>query len=84
LYASIHQVFGDQVAVMDRFHVVQQAVEARDGVLRSIKAPRESEEAKELKKLRKRGLKLPNQLEVDEWIARAGAHKDLDVKVMQD
>src|SRR6266581_5233840 len=36
-YASIHQVFGDQVEVIDRFHVVQQAVGALDGVLRSIK-----------------------------------------------
>jgi transposase len=70
-YASIHQVFGDQVEVIDRFHVVQQAVGALDGVLRSIKTPREPEEAKERKKLRKRWLKLPNQLEVDEWIARA-------------
>ena len=70
-YASIHQVFGDQVAVSDRFHVVQQAVGALDGVLRSIKTQLEPEEAKELKKLRKRWLKLPNQLEVDELIARA-------------
>jgi transposase len=71
LYASLHQVFGDQVEVIDRFHVVQQAVGALDGVLRSIKTPLEPEEAKELKKLRKRWLKLPNQLEVDELIARA-------------
>jgi transposase len=71
LYASIHQVFGDQVAVIDRFHVVQQAVEALDGVLRSLKAPREPEEAQERKKLRKRWLKWPNQREVEEWIARA-------------
>ena len=70
-YASIHQVFGDQVAVMDRFHVVQQAVGARDGVLRSIKTPREPEEAKELNTLRQRWRKLPQQLAVDEWRARA-------------
>jgi transposase len=70
-YASIHQVFGDQVAVIDRFHVVQQAVGALDGVLRSIKTQLEPEEAKELKKLRKRWLKLPNQLEMDELMARA-------------
>jgi len=70
-YASIRQVFGDQVEVIDRFHVVQQAVGALDGVLRSIKTQLEPEEAKELKKLRKRWLKLPNQLEVDELIARA-------------
>jgi transposase len=70
-YASIHQVFGEQVEVIDRFHVVQQAVGALDGVLRSIKTQLEPEEAKELKKLRKRWLKLPNQLEVDELMARA-------------
>ena len=70
-YASLHQVFGDQVEVIDRFHVVQQAVGALDGVLLSIKTQLEPEEAKELKKLRKRWLKLPNQLEVDELIARA-------------
>jgi transposase len=70
-YASIHQVFGDQVEVIDRFHVVQQAVGALDRVLRSIKTQLAPEEAKELKKLRKRWLKLPNQLEVDALIARA-------------
>jgi transposase len=70
-YSSIRQVFGDQVEVIDRFHVVQQAVGALDGVLRSVQKQLEPEEAKELKKLRKRWLKLPNQLEVDELIARA-------------
>jgi transposase len=69
--ASLHQVFGDQVEVIDRFHVVQQAVGALDGVLRSSKTQLEPEEAKELKKLRKRWLKLPNQLEVEEVMARA-------------
>jgi transposase len=71
LYASIHQVFGDQGAVMDRFHMVQLAVGALDGVLRSIKTPLEPEEAKERKKLRKRWLKLPNQREMDALMARA-------------
>src|SRR5919198_1278416 len=70
-YSSIRQVFGDQVEVIDRFHVVQQAIGALDGVLRSVQKQLEPEEAKELKKLRKRWLKLPNQLEVDELIARA-------------
>jgi len=70
-YASIRQVFGDQVEVIDRFHVVQQAVGALDRVLRSIKTQLAPEEAKELKKLRERWLKLPNQLEVDELLARA-------------
>ena len=40
-------------------------------VLRSLKTQLEPEEAKELTKLRKRWLKLPNQLEVDELLARA-------------
>jgi transposase len=70
-YASIRQVFGDQVEVIDRFHVVQQAVGARDSVLRSVQKQLNPHEAKELKKLRKRWLKLPNQLEVDALIARA-------------
>jgi transposase len=70
-YASIHQVFGDQVEVIDRFHVVQLAVGALAGVWRSIKTQLEPEEAKELKKLRKRWLKLPNQLEMDALMARA-------------
>jgi transposase len=70
-YSSIRQVVGDQVEVIDRFHVVQQAVGALDGVLRSVQKQLNPDEAKELKKLRKRWLKLPNQLEVDELIARA-------------
>src|SRR2546425_3268105 len=70
-YASIRQVFGDQVEVIDRFHVVQQAVGALDSVLRSVQKLLNPHEAKELKKLRKRWLKLPNQLEVDALIARA-------------
>ena len=60
-----------RLQVIDRFHVVKQAVEALDRVLRSVKTQLEPEEAKELKKLRKRWLKLPNQLDVDELIARA-------------
>ena len=70
-YASIRQVFGDQVEVIDRFHVVEQAVGALDGVLRSVQKQLNPDEAKALKKLRKRWLKWPNQLEVDELIARA-------------
>ena len=70
-YAAISQVFGDQVEVIDRFHVVQQAVGALDSVLRSVQKQLNPDEAKALKKLRKRWLKLPNQLEIDELIARA-------------
>ena len=70
-YASaIKALFGEQVQVIDRFHVVQQAVGTLDEVLRSGQKRRDAEEAKTLKKLRKRWLKSANQLDVDEWIAR--------------
>ena len=70
-FSAVKAVFGDKVHIIDRFHVVQQAVSALDEVLRSVQKQLDQEEAKELKKLRKRWLKLPNQLEVDELIARA-------------
>jgi transposase len=70
-YASaIKEVFGNQVQVIDRFHVVQQAVETLDAVLSSVKKQLDKDEAKELKKLRKRWLKSANQLDVKELIAR--------------
>ena len=70
-YASaMQQLFGEQVHVIDRFHVVQLAVDALDGVLRSVQKQRAPEEAKDLKKLRKRWLKSANQLNVDALIAR--------------
>ena len=50
-YSAIKEVFGDQVQVIDRFHVVKQAVEALDSVLRSVQKQLDREEAKELKKL---------------------------------
>ncbi len=70
-YAAIKEVFGDQVQVIDRFHVVKQAVDGLDKELRSVQNQLDSQEAKELKKLRKRWLKSANQLDVDELIARA-------------
>ena len=69
--SAIQEVFGDQVQVIDRFHIVKQAVDALDRVLRSVQNQLDSEEAKALKKLRKRWLKSPNQLDIDELIARA-------------
>ena len=70
-YASaIKALFGEHVQVIDRFHVVQQAVGTLDEVLRSVQKRLDAEEAKALKKLRKRWLKSANQLDVDEWIAR--------------
>jgi transposase len=45
-------------------------VDALDGVLRSVQKRLSPEEAKDLKKLRKRWLKSANQLDVDALIAR--------------
>jgi transposase len=70
-FSAIQEVFGDQVQVIDRFHVVQHAVSALDTVLRSVQKQLDPDEAKELKKLRRRWLKSANQLGVDELIARA-------------
>ena len=70
-FSAIQEVFGDQVQVIDRFHVVQHAVSAVDTVLRSVQKQLELDEAKELKKLRRHWLKSANQLNVDELIARA-------------
>ena len=68
--AAIQQLFGESVQVIDRFHVVKVAVETLDEVLRSVQKQLASEEAKALKKLRRRWLKSANQLNVDELIAR--------------
>jgi transposase len=70
-YASaIRELFGESVQVIDRFHVVKLAVDALDEVLRSVQKQLDLEEAKELKKLRRRWLKSAHQLNVDELIAR--------------
>ena len=70
-YASaIRELFGESVQVIDRFHVVKLAVDALDEGLRSVQKQLDLEEAKELKKLRRRWLKSANQLNVDELIAR--------------
>jgi transposase len=68
--AAIKEVCGGPVQVIDRFHVVQQAVEALDAVLRAVKNRLDPDEAKALKKLRKRWLQSSDQLHVDEIIAR--------------
>jgi transposase len=70
-YSAIQEVFGDQVQVIDRFHVVKQAVDTLDSVLRSVQKQLDRDEAKAFKKLRRRWLKSANQLNVDELIARA-------------
>jgi transposase len=69
-FSAVKAVFGDKVHVIDRFHVMQQAVSALDEVLRSVQKQLGQEEAKALKKLRKRWLKSADQLHVDELIAR--------------
>ena len=69
-FSAVKEVFGDHVQVIDRFHVVQQAVDALDEVLRSVQKQHDPEEAQERKKLRKRWLKSADQLNVDELIAR--------------
>jgi len=69
-FSAVKAVFGDKVHVIDRFHVIQQAVSALDEVLRSVQKQLGQEEAKALKKLRKRWLKSAGQLHVDELIAR--------------
>jgi transposase len=69
-FGAVKEVCGDRVHVIDRFHVVQQAVDARDEVRRSGQKQRDTDEAKALKKLRKRWLKSADQLHVDAWIAR--------------
>ena len=68
--AALQEGCGDQVHGIDRFHVVQQAVDARDSVLRSVKNQRHQDEAQELKKLRKRWRKSADHLDVDARIAR--------------
>lgn len=68
--AAVQELFGESVQVIDRFHVVQLAVEALDEVLRSVQKQLAPEDAKALKKLRRRWLKSANQLDVDELIAR--------------
>jgi transposase len=70
-YASaIPQLLGEPGHVIERFHGVQLAVDALEGGLRSGQKQRTPEEAKDLKKLRKRWRKSANQLNVDAWIAR--------------
>ena len=69
-FSAVKAVFGDTVHVIDRFHVIQQAVSALDEVLRSVQKQLDPEEAKALKKLRKRWLKSADQLNIDELIAR--------------
>jgi transposase len=69
-FAAIQEVFGDRVHVIDRFHGVKQAVDVLDEVLRSVHKQLEKDDAKALKKLRKRWLQSADQLNVDELIAR--------------
>ena len=69
-FGAIQEVCGDQVQVIERLHVVQQAVGALDAVLSAVTQHLDQAEAKALKKLRKRWLKSSDQRKVDEIIAR--------------
>ena len=69
-FVAMKEVFGEQGHVIDRFHVVQQAVEALDEVLRSVHKQLDKDEAKALKKLRKRWRQSADKLNVDALIAR--------------
>jgi len=69
-FAAVQAVCGDKVHVIDRCHVVQQAVRALEAVLRSVQQQRDQAAAKDLKKLRKRWLQSADQLHVDELLAR--------------
>jgi transposase len=68
--AAIKEVCGEQGHVIARFHIIKQAVDALDEVLRSVQRPRDREAVKALKKLRQRWLKSADQLNVDACIAR--------------
>jgi transposase len=69
-FAAIKEGLGDKVQVIDRFHVVQQAVDALDEVVRAGHKQLAPAEAKAVKKLRKRWLKSADPRHGDEWIAR--------------
>jgi transposase len=69
-FAAVKEVLGARVPVSARVHIVQQAVEALDGVWRAGQKRRGPEEAKDLTQLRQRWLKSANQRDVDAWIAR--------------
>jgi transposase len=68
--AAMQEVWGDRGHVIDRGPVVKPAVEARDAVWRSVPKPRDHDDAKALKKRRKRWLQSAAQRNVDAWIAR--------------
>ena len=69
-FAAVKAVLGDKVHGIDRFQVVQQAVRARDAVLRSGQTPLDHAEATARKKRRKRWLQSADQRNGDAWIAR--------------
>src|SRR5205085_10517107 len=69
-FSAVKAVFSDKVHVIDRFHVVHQAVSALDEASRSVQKQLDQEEAKDLKKLRKRWLKSAAHLNVEDLLAR--------------
>ncbi len=70
-YSSVSTMFGNRIQVIDRFHVIQSALNALSEVIRSVQKQLPKDESKALGKLRKKGLRSANQLDVDDLIARA-------------
>ena len=69
-YAAIRELFGEEVQVIDRFHVVKYALDALDEVIRAVQHQLDADEAKVFKKLRKRWLQWKDQLDVEQWLER--------------
>ena len=69
-YAAIRELFGEEVQVIDRFHVVKYALDALDEVIRAVQHQLDADEAKVFKKLRKRWLQSKDQLDVEQWLER--------------
>jgi len=69
-YAGIREIFGEEVQVIDRFHVVKDAVDALDEVIRSVQQQLDEDESKAFKKLRKRWLTSQDQLNVEQGLER--------------
>jgi len=68
--AAVREVFGEHVLVIDRFHVINLAVEALEEVRRVMQKQLSPEEAKQLKKMRRLWLKPARDLTLEQWLAR--------------
>jgi transposase len=74
--AAVREVFGEEMLIVDRFHVVKLAVDALEEGARALRKELDKEEAKRMKKLRKLWLKPWQQLDFSllmdrlEWLRR--------------